>query len=113
MQLYGGPQWWSLTRECTQYILGFVQTRSAYLRSFRYTYIPDEAFFQTIIRNSPFKDQVVNDSLRYIDWESGPKSPRILTSDDISKILSSGKLFAWKFDICQDVKVLDLIDERR
>ncbi|NGY93813.1 beta-1,6-N-acetylglucosaminyltransferase [Bacillus megaterium] len=36
---------------------------------FKYVLIPDEIFFQTILLNSKFKDEIINDNLTYINWE--------------------------------------------
>jgi len=34
----------------------------------RYTFVPEETNFHTVVLNSPFKDHVVNRRLRYVDW---------------------------------------------
>jgi hypothetical protein len=67
-KVYAGTQWFALTRACVQYILKTVQEDKRYIGFFRYTLAPDEAFFQTIIGNSPFPDKTAS-SLTYTDWE--------------------------------------------
>lgn len=57
----------------------------------------EEVFFQTIFLNSPFKNQVVNDNLRYTDW-SVHCPPKVLTVEDYDKIINSHKLFCRKID---------------
>ncbi|NDV78057.1 beta-1,6-N-acetylglucosaminyltransferase [Dysgonomonas sp. 511] len=66
-KVYAGTQWFALTNSCVQYILKTVQEDNRYTRFFKHTLVPDEAFFQTIIGNSPFmKDTAA--SLTYTDW---------------------------------------------
>ena len=67
-KVYAGTQWFALTRECVQYILKTVREDNRYVDFFRHTLVPDEAFFQTIIGNSPFLQNTVA-SLTYTDWE--------------------------------------------
>lgn len=95
---YGGSQWWSLTGKCIDFIIKANSKRNILYEFSKSTYIPDEMFFQTLLMNSPFHSTVTNDNLRYIDWVSGPERPRILRSDDLTRLKSSKKLFARKFD---------------
>jgi hypothetical protein len=67
---YAGSQWWALSKRCVDYILQFVADNSEYVDFYKYTYVPDEMFFHTIIGNSPFKTKVVN-AVMYDDWETG------------------------------------------
>lgn len=109
---YGGSQWWTLSCDCVGYILKFISENNQFIRFFKATRCPDEMFFQTIIMNSPFKNLVVNDNLRYIDWSNGGNHPRIILKDDLHKIISSNKLFARKFDMDVDEEIINMIDER-
>lgn len=109
---YGGSQWWTLTCECADYILRFINRNTLYKQYYELTFIPDEMFFHSIILNSPFKENVQNDNLRYIDWKTGPETPRILTSDDLNTLFGSDKLWARKFDINRDSLLLDQIEEK-
>ncbi|MFV0311451.1 MAG: beta-1,6-N-acetylglucosaminyltransferase [Dysgonomonas sp.] len=67
-RVYAGTQWFALTRECVQYILTTVREDKRYTDFFLHTLVPDEAFFQTIIGNSPFLQNTAA-SLTYTDWE--------------------------------------------
>jgi Core-2/I-Branching enzyme len=112
---YGGGQWWCLPRECIEYIRKFMGSNSSFVHFFYHVHIPDEIFFQTIILNSPFKNSVVNDNLRHIDWSSDREDPAILGKTDFENILESSKslnLFARKFDASKDMGVLDMIDQK-
>lgn len=67
-KLYAGTQWFALTNACIRYILKTAKEDKRYTRFFKYTLVPDEAFFQTIIGNSPFLGNTAA-SLTYTDWE--------------------------------------------
>lgn len=60
-----------------------------------------------------FKNCIVNDDLKYIDWENpNPTPPAILGKSDFHRLVNSPKLFARKFDITRDAEILDLIDQQ-
>jgi hypothetical protein len=108
---FGGSSYWCLSRECIEYIYHLTRTNPEFVNFFRRVDVPDELFFQTLILNSPFKNRVRNDNLRYIIWKdlkSG--SPAILRVEDYPDLLGSSKLFARKFDITVDPIILDMID---
>lgn len=110
---YGGSQWWCLSKACIEYIDNFIERNSAFVDYFKYVFIPDEIFFQTIVLNSPFKENVINDDLRYMDWENpNPTYPAIMLRSDLDKLSKSSKLFARKFDITRDTEILDMIDRQ-
>jgi hypothetical protein len=67
-------------------------------------------FFQTIIINSSFRDRVVNDNLRSIDWSEGGNNPRVWRKEDLETLRLSNALIARKFDLNVDPEILDLID---
>ena len=105
---FGGGAYWCLSRECVEYVAEFARARRDVVEFFKHVDIPDEIFFQTVVMNSDLAGSVVNDNLRYIDWSRGPR-PAILEARDFEGLRDSRKLFARKFDVSQDVDVLDLI----
>lgn len=110
---YGGSQWWCLSRNCLSYINDLVAKKTGLVNYFKYTFIPDELFFQTIVLNSPFKDNAINDDLRYLDWDNpNPNVPATLLKDDFAKLKASSKLFARKFDMKRDQEILNVIDQQ-
>lgn len=46
-----GSQWWCLRRRTIEAVLDFTRRRKDVMRFFRTTWIPDETFFQTIVRH--------------------------------------------------------------
>ena len=66
-------------------------------------------------KNSPFKDKVINDNKRYIDWSNHKKglnngNPNILEENDFEKIINSNADFARKFDMKTNSKIIDMLD---
>jgi core-2/I-Branching enzyme len=109
---YGGWAYWCLSRPHVEYVYSFAKLNPAFIRFFRFVKSADEVIFQTMLLNSPFKDEIVNDDLRYVDWSSDDCHPQVLRKDDIGKLAGSNRLFARKFDVVVDAEILDLIDER-
>lgn len=96
--LYGGSAWWSITRECALYVMDYLEKNPEYYRRFKFTQLSDEMFLQTIIVNSPFKENVVNNNLRYIVFlTASPSHPQYLTMDDLDELSEEDVLFARKF----------------
>ena len=67
----------------------------------------DELFFQSISQDSPFKDKIVPNSLRAIDWKRG--RPYVYRKEDFSLLMESDKLFARKFSTNVDSEIIDMI----
>jgi hypothetical protein len=109
LQPYGGGGYWCMARPVAEYVHEFVQRNPAYVRFFEHVYVPDELFFQTIVLNSPLRETIVNDNLRFIDWSEKP-GPTVLRIEHLPKLVESGKLFARKFDVSVDAAILDALD---
>lgn len=92
-----GANWFSITHKTACYI---VTEYKHYKKYFRKTLCGDEIFLQTILVNSPFLDNVVDDNLRFVDWNRG--NPYTFTDEDYEVLINSDKLFARKFDLSVD-----------
>jgi hypothetical protein len=115
LEPYGGSQWWALPMENIQQIIDFVATHPSYLQYHKYTLIPDEIFFHSIIVYlNKENNQKIEPALTYLNWDR-PKGPLPVTfvSPDLDElqIASKAKLFARKFDINKDEIILNLIDD--
>ena len=106
----GRSQWFTLPLEQVKYVVDYLTKNPAVKKFFSYTWGSDEIVFQTILFNSPFKDAMVNNNLRYIDWTEKKASPKVLTMQDAAILTKSDKLFARKFNISEDAKIFDYID---
>jgi hypothetical protein len=107
-----GCNWFSITGEFAHYI---VENLNNYKDVFTYSYCGDETFVQTMLVNSPYKDNLYmpqcNNNhvacMRLIDWERG--NPYIWRSEDFEIIRDSECIFARKFDINIDSDIIDRI----
>ncbi len=106
----GRSQWFSITLEHVKYIVKFINAHKRIKNFFQFTWGSDEFVLQTILFNSPFKEQMINNNLRLIDWSEGLASPKTFTIADADELLRSDKLFARKFNQNVDSKILDLLD---
>ena len=106
-KFYGGSSWFSITGDCAEYILKFIDENKEINKFFRNSIYSDEMFFQTIILNSKYKKDVVNDNLRYIDWSEGKESPKSLGKEDIDCAINTSNIFARKIEDLDIIKYID------
>jgi hypothetical protein len=110
MEPWGGGSYWCMPADCVRHVDSFVRANPDFVGFFRYVHEPDEIFFQTIVMNSPFRDRVANDNLRFLDWDADGDHPEVLTMHDLERLVRSDSLFARKFDPGVDETVLDRLD---
>jgi hypothetical protein len=109
---YGGSNWFTLSAAALRYINGFIDREPAYLAEFRNSRCADEIFVQSVIMTSPYKEKVVSDDLRFVDWSSGPEFPRVFRNEDYERLISiKNKFFARKFDESVDLTILNRLDK--
>lgn len=104
ISLFKGVQWFSITDNLARYVLtqeDFIQ------KNFKYSLCADELFLQTVVMKSPYKNNLINCSLRHIDWERG--TPYTFRAEDYEELMNTEDLFARKFDMQVDVKIIDMI----
>lgn len=114
ISLFGSNKstWWSITGDCAKYITERLKRDKMLVSFLKYSWGTDEFVISSLIMNTKFKDQTINNNLRYIDWSHNKVNPKILTIDDFEKLKDSNMLFARKFDSEVDVKILDEIDDK-
>lgn len=76
------------------------------------TFIPDESYFQTYIKNSPFRDHIDNDYGRLILRPGPIPRVKVFGMEDLPAIESSNDLFGRKFDLNHDARVIKEVLER-
>lgn len=112
MVAVGRSQWFTITGEHMLYILQFLQENPSVSRFFKLTWGADEFIFQTILYNSPYQKDMVNNNLRFIDWSGGGVSPKTFTIADADVLLASDKLYARKFSPAAKDPLLQRIDQQ-
>jgi len=71
---YSGSQWWALSREAGEYILEFIERNPRFVKFFENVFAADEAFFHTILANSPLQSRIRR-NLVYEDWSAEGAHP--------------------------------------
>lgn len=110
-----GANWFSITNDLVTYIL---ENKKKIKKHFNWTSCADELFLQTLVYNSSFYEKTyfrkynLNDDdyhqiFRYIDWNRG--NPYIWKVADYNELIDSDYLFARKFDLYQDEKIIDYL----
>jgi hypothetical protein len=90
-------------------IFEYLDKNKNYAKRYWWTHCCDEIFFQTLLHQLD-GITIENNSLRYIDWRSGPEGPRILREEDYDKIMADPRnLFARKFDTKRDTAIIERI----
>lgn len=116
---YGGSQWWTITTDVAEKIFIFLQENPNYLKYHKYSLLPDEMFFQSILLNLARKDDTIkikNNSLTYTNWtRKGCTLPVTFQTNDLTELLectNNDKFFARKFDVDLDEEIMNLLDKR-
>ena len=137
---YSGSTWFALTGECVAYIIDYVHDNPQFLRYYKYTDVPDEMIFLTIVLNSHFANRTVHYKeycrltkiediderwaemertfrpesfhLRYINFSLRGGSPDTLTEDDFTALANSEALWARKMHPTTSARLLDMIDNQ-
>ena len=107
--------WCAFTSDAVEKLLYVYDTRMDVRNYYKYTHIPDETIFSSILcADKDFCDSLLP-MCHYIDWDVNSKgSPKSLTSDDWSRMDADMKgksyiLFARKFE--ENSNLLNIIDK--
>lgn len=108
--LYGGSTYWSLRRESVNYVFEYMAEHPNFLQRFKYSFCSEEIFFQTILLNSPLKENIINHNMRFIVWEErNGNFPANLDESDYRNITLTESFFARKFEFPISQKLLKKI----
>ena len=104
---YGGSSWFSLTGDCVAWIKEYVKSNPEYINFFKHGVCIDEVFFSTLVRISPYRDNIANRNLVYMRWgESTTGGPAELKPEHIQDMLASDCIFARKFTDIETIEAL-------
>lgn len=105
IQVQIGSQWWCLRRTTVEQILDMTRKRRDVMRFFRTTWIPDETFFQTLVRHLVPETEIRNRTLTFLMF-SDYGMPVTFYNDHYDLLLGQDFLFARKISAeAQDLKV--------
>jgi len=95
LQIMIGSQWWCLRRRTIEWILEFTRKRRDVMRFFSTTWIPDETFFQTLVRHLVPETEIRTRTLTFLIF-SDYGMPVNFYNDHYDLLLSQDFLFARK-----------------
>ncbi len=104
LQIMIGSQWWCLRRQTIEKLLEFANKRRDVIRFFRTTWIPDETFFQTLVRHLVPENEIQSRTLTFLMF-TDYGMPVTFYNDHYELLLSQDYLFARKISPeAQDLK---------
>lgn len=109
-----GAQWVSVTNNLVSYML---EREAEILKRYRHTRGSDEYFIQTLLWNSPLRENIYRQDdeyascLRAIDWERGMPYTWGAEEGDLDTLKKSEALFARKFDVSRYPEIVNDILE--
>lgn len=123
IHVYGGAQWFNLSRECVEFIYQEYRKHPEYKRYFKTAMAPDELLFNTLIFNSPYRETAYLYSpigeypglekttfTHYIVYHGKMK---VFRAEDFHCLMASKKMFCRKVTTSQSRLLLDMIDKER
>ncbi len=102
---FKGSNWFMFTQEFCRWMLTSPLAKRV-TRLVKYTWGPDELFFQILTMNSPKRADLTEHFRREIVFQPGMSSPSTFTFGDYELLSSSPSLFARKFDQHVDREIL-------
>ncbi len=108
---YIGGQWMILSRDCCEFI-SYSSEVEKFKSFYQNTLIPDEGFFQTVIMNTSYRGNIINDDKRAIIWVPDGEiklRPKTFTAKDTKFLLASAAFFARKFDETVDSTIFNIV----
>lgn len=130
IQVDGGSDWVALSREFVEYVANPNPDTlvTDLLKLFKYTLLPAESFFHTVLRNSKFCNTYIDNNLHVTNWKRklGCKcqykavvdwcgcSPNDFKLEDFGRILNTidrNLFFARKFESIIDQRIIDRVEE--
>lgn len=90
-----GSQWWCLRRRTVEWVLDFCRKRKDVMRFFRSSWIPDETFFQTLVRHLVPEGEIRTRSLTFLMF-TDYGMPVVFYNDHYDLLVSQDYLFARK-----------------
>lgn len=130
IQMDGGSDWVALSREFVEYVTDPNPDAlvTDLLKIFKYTLLPVESFFHTVLRNSRFCNTYIDNNLHVTNWKRklGCKcqykavvdwcgcSPNDFKFEDFTRIRNTvdrNLFFARKFESVIDQRIIDRVEE--
>lgn len=113
MKPFGGSQWFNLSALHIEFIVAQFEKTPALQKFFKHTRFPEEMMVQSLLLNSAYSNDCINNDLRFIKWIKGKSNPEILTDEHIPEILENNdKFFARKFEATQSASLIAFLNKK-
>ncbi len=107
---FGGGQYSMLTRSFCEYIIHDPYPKRI-RKSLKFSFAPEESFFQTVAMNSEYKSSTINDIKRMIVWDDRSSHPHTFTKEDYQDLIKSDAYFGRKFDETIDSEIISMLED--
>lgn len=109
--IYGGSQWFSLTRKCVTALIDYTDKHPHFFNRMRFVFAPDEIYIPTVVMNIHYAGKkVVNDNLRFVNWKKfNAPHPATFDENDLCKMACGEKFFVRKIGE-NSLKAVELIN---
>lgn len=98
-EVYMGLIWASYPSDVAEYIVGYLEEHRDFWKDLYMCKIPEEFCFPTIVMNSPFRERMKFNNLRFGRFDSNNSwGPAYAELNDLATIEATGKLFARKIN---------------
>lgn len=95
IQPFGGLTWWMLNRATVMRVLEYLQENEWYTDAFRFSFCPDEMFFQTLVQHLGITPD--RSSPTATKWKPGAPHPEIITPAILDEMKKEWHFCARKF----------------
>jgi len=106
-EFFRGELWLSLRRPTLDSVFEYLAAHPEYEKVFYASRLSDELFIQTIFGRLQPPESGVYEPTTYVDWHSGPESPRVLDESDVPRLETTDKLFARKISSGKSLALID------
>lgn len=93
---HAGSQWWSLTGDCVQELLHYVDEHPDFYNFFRHTFCSDEMFVQTTLMHLTPRPDITGSNMRFMIWRRS-MSPSDIVEEEWPQVWASDCFLARKF----------------
>lgn len=105
-----GLVWLSMPRGAAEHAVNAPQNRRL-LKKLKYTYIPEEFYFQNAFALTPWEEKITGSELRFSIWDEPQRGlPALLEEGDLERIDASGCVFCRKVNA--GTTLYDVLEER-
>lgn len=105
-----GLVWLSLPRAAAEHAVDAPQNKWL-LRKLKYTYIPEEFYFQNAFAGTPWEAAITGDALRFSIWNEPERGlPALLEESDLPAVDQSGCVFCRKVNV--DTPLYEALEKR-